>query len=270
VKKQVIHTAELTEWRETVGKLVSASGFVSMVRGDKPVLIKPNLVTADKPPITTPLELCAALCGALRAGLPGVRIIVAEGCGSLDYDTAHVFKKLGYTRLAEDFGAELLDLNSAECVKISRPECKRFPEMWLPKILFESFVISVPVLKAHSMAGVTLSMKNMMGCAPPKHYNAGGWQKSAFHTGMQEAVFDLNRYRAPDFSVLDATVGMSEAHLWGPICEPQPNIVAFCADPVAIDAFGASLLRKNPSSVGHIKMADGVLGFMRPGKIVRL
>ena len=93
--------------------------------------------------------------------------------------------------------------------------------MYLPELLFNSFLISVPVLKAHSLAEVTLTMKNMLGCAPPHHYQCGGrWKKSAFHEQIQEAVLDLNRYRTPDFTVLDATVGMSEAHVWGAHCQP--------------------------------------------------
>ena len=111
-------------------------------------------------------------------------------------------------------------------------------------------------------------MKNMMGVAPPEHYNAGSWKKSAFHARMQESVFDLNRYRTPDFTVLDATVGMSEAHLWGPACDPAPELVAVSRDPVAIDAFGTEILKKNWKHIDHIRNADGVLGYAEPSEIV--
>jgi len=67
-------------------------------------------------------------------------------------------------------------------------------------------------------------MKNMMGAAPPKHYQQGGhWKKASFHHGIQQALFELNCYRTPDFTLLDATVGMSQAHLWGPTCSPAVN-----------------------------------------------
>jgi uncharacterized protein (DUF362 family) len=133
--------------------------------------------------------------------------------------------------------------------------------MYLPEILFDVFLISIPVLKAHSLAGVTLSMKNMMGAAPPAHFQQGGhWKKAAFHENVQEAVFDLNQYRTPDFSILDASVGMREAHLWGPTCNPPHNTLAASTDPVAIDAYGSHLLKRKWQQIGHIAMADGVLG----------
>lgn len=104
-------------------------------------------------------------------------------------------------------------------------------------------------------------MKNMMGCAPPSHYRQGNsWGKSAFHTGMQEAVFDLNRYRTPDFTLLDASIGMAEAHLWGAHCNPPVGLLVAGDDPVAVDAYGCKLLQRDWRKVGHITMADGVLG----------
>jgi uncharacterized protein (DUF362 family) len=131
----------------------------------------------------------------------------------------------------------------------------------LPEILFDVFLISVPVLKAHSLAGVTLTMKNMMGTAPPSHYQQGGhWKKASFHTGIHEAVFDLNRYRCADFTILDATVGMAEAHLWGPTCSPPVNTLAAGWDPVAIDAYGCDLLDRSWRNIGHIFLANNELG----------
>ena len=158
-----------------------------------------------------------------------------------------------------------MDLNDAPLVHMQKKNCKRLPEMYLPKIVFESFLISVPVLKAHSLAGATLTMKNMIGLAPPAHYQQGGhWKKASFHQKIQEAVFDLNRYRTPDFTLLDATIGMQEAHLWGPTCNPPPNRLAAAYDPVAIDSYGCRLLGINWNSIGHIAMAHAKLGTAEP------
>jgi uncharacterized protein (DUF362 family) len=143
--------------------------------------------------------------------------------------------------------------------------------MHLPHIAMESFLISVPVLKAHSLAGVTLTMKNMMGLAPPSHYQAGrSWKKSSFHQNVQEAVADLNRYRTPDFTVLDASVGMAQAHLWGPACDPPVRTLAAGYDPVAMDAYGTGLLNKKWQDIGHIKLVNGELGTAQPLDIIRV
>ena len=143
--------------------------------------------------------------------------------------------------------------------------------MHLPRIALECFLLSVPVLKAHSMAGVTLTMKNMMGLAPPSHYRKdNSWKKSAFHRQIQEAVADLNRYRAPDFTLLDATIGMAKSHLWGPSCNPPINRLAASYDPVSIDAYGTSLLQREWQDIGHIHMVDGELGQAAPLTILNL
>ena len=71
---------------------------------------------------------------------------------------------------------------------------------------------------------------------------------------------DLNRYRTPDFTILDATIGMAESHLWGRTCDPPINIVAAGYDPVAMDAYGAGLLGKDWRHINHIADVHQELG----------
>ena len=261
-KKGIVYTRRFSgDWNESVPKLLDSAGMAGEIKGHKRVLIKPNLVEALHPPITTPVELIEGIVAYIQKKSPNTEIIVGDGTGSLDYDTWHVFDKLGYSDMAERKGIKLSDLNEEPYVELSNPELKRWPKMHIPKIAMESYLISVPVLKAHSLAVVTLSMKNLMGVCPPEHYCKGGhWKKSSFHQGMQEAILDLNRYRKPDFSIIDATVGMAEYHLGGPTCDPPPNLLIAGYDPVAVDAYGCGVLGKKWQDVEHIRMADGELG----------
>ena len=259
-----LYTSKFISWQESVPRLLDATNLLDRLAGEKRILIKPNLVEPLAPPITTPVEIVTALVDYIRTSHPHLEIIIGEGCGSSTNNTLQIFKTLGYSKLA-DSGVTLLDLNEAPLVHMQNKNCNRWPEMYLPRIIFESFLISVPVLKAHSLAGVTLTMKNMVGLAPPAHYQQGGnWKKASFHQNIQEAVFDLNRYRTPDFTLLDATIGMQEAHLWGPTCNPPPNRLAAGYDPVAIDSYGCSLLGIKWNSVGHLDMSHGILGSAAP------
>jgi len=260
-----VFIAKFTGWRQ-VGPLLEMAGLDRALANARRVLIKPNLVADLPPPMTTPVELVTELIKFVQHDHPDLEIIVGDGCGSLKYDTGHVFARQGYTAMAAATGATLLDLNVALPLRrLVNPQCRRWPEMYLPELLFNSFVISVPVLKAHSMAGVTLTMKNMMGTVPPVHYQQNGhWRKASFHENIQEAVFDLNQYRTPDFTLLDATVGMSEAHLWGPVCQPPKERLVAGFDPVAIDACGAGLLGLDWRQIGHINLAHGLLGQAEP------
>jgi len=264
-----VYTTRKDTWHKSVRCLLESAGLPAKLAPVSLVIIKPNLVEALPPPVTTPVELVDALVGYLQEKVPQCRIIVGEGTGSIDYDTFHCFESLGYSRMAGNRKIDLLDLNLAPLVKKKNPDCSRWPELFLPEILDNAFLLSVPVLKVHSLAGVTLTMKNMMGCVPPAHYRQGNsWGKSAFHRQIDAALFDLNRYRRPDFTLLDATVGMAENHLFGRHCRPPVGRLAAGWDPVAVDSYGASLLGRRWQDIGHIRLAHQVLGNAEPLEIV--
>ncbi len=82
------------------------------------------------------------------------------------------------------------------------------------------------------------------------------------------SILDLNRYRTPDYTIMDATIGMAEAHLWGPTCNPPVNKIIACKDSVAIDVYGTTLLNFDWERIGHIKDADGVIGSSEFNEII--
>lgn len=254
------HIETFTSYRESVPRSLTAIGAAEVLARQERIVIKPNLVNGSPPPVTLPVAMAEALVGAIRA-VSAAKIVIAEGCGDLHLTTGEVFRRHGYRDLARSHGLRLVDLNEAPLVRLENPACRVFPSFMMPEIITDSFLISVAVLKAHSLAGVTLSMKNLIGCAPPRFYQQGGhWKKSAFHARMHEAIFDLNRYRRPDLALIDGSVGLAEHHLGGPTCEPPPGKIVAGFDPVAVDAAGAGLLGRDWRRVDHIRLAHGVLG----------
>ena len=227
----------------------------------RPIVIKPNLVTADPPPVTTPPGCVEAVISYCRRH-SDAEIVVAEGSGG--GDTRAFFESLGYVELSRRTGVELVDLDREETVRLENPGHICLPEFHLPSCLIGAFIISVPVLKAHSMTGVTLSLKNMMGVAPASRYAGSAFRKSRLHGRNNEElhrnIIELNSYCGPALSVIDASIGMAEAHLWGPRCEPPVNRILASCDPVAADAVAAGLLGRDWQDVGHIAWANGVLG----------
>lgn len=261
----IVWSGPSSSLEESMKTLLEAAGLYEALKSERQIILKPNLVEALDPPVTTPARFMEAIVHQLLETCPHLKIIIADGTGSLSYDTFHCFDVLGYRQLADLGGVELVDLNTEPCRHLQNPDCTRWPEMYLPELVFNSFLISVPVLKAHSMSRVTLTMKNMMGCAPPAHFQGnGGWGKSSFHRQIHEAIFDLNRYRTPDFTILDASIGMAQAHLWGPTCDPPVGKIAVSYDPVALDAYGTSLLGRSWQDIAHIRMAHQVLGSADP------
>jgi uncharacterized protein (DUF362 family) len=243
---------EFSSYDVSVPAALDALHAAQVLAGQARVLIKPNLVNCSPPPVTTPVACVAAVIAYVRAHA-AAEIIVAEGCGAADCETADVFEALGYHALAQRLGVALLDLNTADTVVVRDPGCRIFPRFHLPVIANEAFIISVPVLKAHSLAGITGTLKNMMGFAPPRHYQQGGyWKKSAFHARMHQSIVELNRYCRADLSVMDATIGLAEFHLGGPECSPPVNKILAGFDPLELDRRAAELLSLDWKEIPHL------------------
>jgi len=105
-------------------------------------------------------------------------------------------------------------------------------------------IISVPVLKAHSLAQISGTLKNMMGFPPPQYYSGshGSWKKAAFHMNMQQSLIDLNSYLTPDLTLMDYSVGMADYHLGGPHCDPPIGKIIAGYNPWEIDREACHLL----------------------------
>jgi uncharacterized protein (DUF362 family) len=242
------------DYDHSVPEALSAAGAREVLARQRRILLKPNLVNSSPPPITTPPECVGAMIDYVKLCTDG-EVVIGEGCGDQHLETDEIFRRLGYDALAEEKGVELVDLNHAPLRKLENPKCPVFPEMYLPEIVFTHFLVSVPVLKAHSLAEVTGTLKNMIGLAPPEHYSGkfGSWKKAVFHGEMQQAIVDLNRYRTPDLTLMDATVGMAEYHLGGAHCDPPLNRILCGFDPVEIDRRGAELLGLDWKSIDHLR-----------------
>ena len=217
------------------------------------ILIKPNLVNASRHPVTTPVDCCEAVVEYTR-NCSKADIVIAEGCGDPSLETDQIFDLLGYGRMAMRHGVGLVDLNTCALRKLENTNCSFFPEIYLPKIAFTHFIISVPVLKAHSLSIVTGTLKNMMGFAPPKYYSGrfGVWKKAAFHGNMQQAIIDLNSYLSPDLSLMDASVGLAEYHLGGRRCASPVEKIVAGFDPVEVDRKAATLLGLDWKRIPHL------------------
>lgn len=240
-------------YRESIPKLLDCVGLPELLSGQDHILLKPNLVNASAFPVTTSVLFCERIISFIQ-NCSTAKITIAEGSGDAVLETPEVFKILGYDRLAEKYNLELLDLNTANLVKLKEPANEIFPEMFLPEIAFETFLISLPVLKAHSLAGITGTLKNMMGFAPPRFYSGGGtWKKAMFHSNMQQSIVELNRYRTPDVSIMDASLGLSDYHLGGAVCDPPVGKLIASDDPYKMDQTAADLLRMDAGQIPHIQ-----------------
>ena len=243
----------LTSYSESVHNALNNLEVKSVIASQKTIMIKPNLVNASPYPVTTPPECCAAIISYIRS-ISDIPIVIGEGTGDASLETDDVFRTLGYQKLSKKMNVPLLDLNHAPLKRLRNNNCKVFKEMYLPECVFEHYLISVPVLKAHSLSQLTGTLKNMMGIAPPKYYSGkyGVWKKAVFHNRMHDSIVDLNQYRTPDLTVMDAGIGLPEFHLGGRECNPPLKKILAGFDPLLLDRTAAGLLDMDWKSIKHL------------------
>ncbi len=252
-KAMDLSIVDFVSFEKSITDALDAIGAHKQIAEQSAILIKPNLTTDSPHPITTSPECCKVIIDYIRK-YSKAEIVIGEGCGDAKRETDEVFNNLGYTAMADSQDVPLVDLNYGPVKKLSNPDCPVFPEMYLPEIAFSHYIISVPVLKAHSLAGMTGCLKNMMGFAQPKYYSGryGIWKKAVFHGKMQESVIDLNRYLRPNLSIMDCSIGMAQFHLGGAQCNPPVNKIIAGYNPWEVDREAAELLGLNWNNIGHI------------------
>ena len=250
-------TVDLSTCHESISSTLDKIGAKETFAKQSAILIKPNLTNASRHPVTTSVECCEAVVEYVRS-CSKADIIIAEGPGDPSLETEEIFDLLGYRRMAIREGIPLVDLNTAPLKKLKNKDCFVFPEMYLPEIAFTHFIISVPVLKVHSLATMTGTLKNMMGFAPPEYYSGkfGAWKKAAFHGNMHQAIIDLNRYRRADLSLMDATIGLADHHLGGPRCNPPVNKIIAGFNPLEVDRAAATLLGLDWKRIPHLALQN--------------
>ena len=204
-----------------------------ILKKEKRIVLKPNLTTCLPYPITTDPNFVEMIVEKILSFYDG-EIFIAEGSGG--YDTNLAFLKLGYQKIAKKFKIKLIDLNRAERIKVENKNALVLKSVWLPKIILNSFLISLPVPKDHSSAVFTCSLKNMIGIFLSKDYvkeydrekleKIGvfvakkiwekGWNKGElYEIGLHQAIFDLNLYKKPDLTICDARYGIKGSELGG-------------------------------------------------------
>lgn len=234
------------------------------VRG-KSVLLKPNLVGLDPEGLTNthPAVIGAAREGFLRLGARSV--VIGDGPG-LERDTEAIVESMRLGDYIDKPQETFVDLNLDEVHRIPlRTRASRLKELFLPDtVLGSDIVVSMPKLKTHHWAGVTLSLKNMFGIVPGSCY---GWPKNLLHwAGITRALLDINSTVRPDFSIVDGIVGMEGN---GPL-QGSPKacgVLVLGEDPVAVDATCSRIMGLVPDRIDYLAQASCLLGHLKEEKI---
>lgn len=154
--------------------------------------------------------------------------------------------------------------------KVSYMHEKRFDEINLPggtilkswpiyrDYLEADLRINVPILKHHSLAGITMGFKNLMGVM--------GGSRSNLHIDFDRKLIDITSAILPELTVLDARrVLLRNGPQGGNLDDVRiMNTLIVGFDPVAVDAEGARLFGRDPYDLPYLVEAEQRgLGFIQ-------
>jgi uncharacterized protein (DUF362 family) len=225
----------------------------------KRIILKPNLVEFDPNAVinTHPAVIEAAIDSFRSLGAR--EVLVAEGPGHRR-DSEYLITASGIYDVIKEHRVRYVDLNIDD-VRLTklRSGFSRLGQLYFPETLFDAdLLVSIPKLKTHHWAGITLSLKNMFGIVPGSVY---GWPKNALHwAGIHESILDINSsLPIPQFAIVDGIVGMEGN---GPIQgdAKQSGVLIFGDDLVAVDATAARLMKIEPRKIRYLEMASRFLG----------
>jgi uncharacterized protein (DUF362 family) len=242
--------------REIITKGVKLCGLE--VRG-KTVVLKPNLVEFDPHGVinTNPLVIEAAV-DCFRT-LGARQVLVAEGPGHRR-DNEYLLTASGIHGVIKEHRVPYVDLNSDD-VRPTRllSSFTKLKQLYLPETLYNAdLLVSMPKLKTHHWAGVTLSLKNMFGVVPGSVY---GWPKNILHwQGIHNSILDINSsLPVRQFAIVDGIVGMEgNGPLQGQAIDS--GVLIFGEDLVAVDATAARLMKIDPKKIKYLAEAGEFLG----------
>lgn len=219
----------------------------------KRVLLKPNLVEySTKAAINTHPSVIAATADTLFR-LGASEVIVADGPGHVR-DSEMLIDECGLrSKLSEVGRVRFVDLNfDAVRRVVPRGGFTSFRELWLPEtVLSADVIISMPKVKTHHWAGVTLSLKNLFGCVPGNVY---GWPKNVLHwEGIDNSIAELAATIPVHYVIADGIVAM-ECN--GPLHGPSRHLgcLLFANDPIAADGTCCRLMGIEPLRINHLQM----------------
>ena len=99
--------------------------------------------------------------------------------------------------LSKKYGADVQQIRDFKFKNISLPGGERLKEWPIYQDYLEADkVINVPVAKHHSMAKVTLGLKNLMGIM--------GGNRGSLHNYFTEKITDINTHILPTLTIIDA------------------------------------------------------------------
>ena len=238
-------------------------GIEMATKGKERIMLKPNLV-AEGRDFTTKPEVIEALARLMKQS--GKDVLIGEGsaaaegfnvldgepyrtsdCEILDGMQQHVFDQLGYTELAKSLRVPLVNLHTGEMADIPITNGLAYDNITLHQSLTEiDLLCSVPMMKTHVLATVTLGLKNLIGLYPGSSYCSvracvHDQASLAGSPGIAFEILDMARANKMGLCVVDGSTAMEgDGPTSGELVDM--GLIIAGTDPLATDMVTAHLM----------------------------
>ncbi len=201
------------------------------------VLVKPNVNSDDAYPATTNPEVVKSVANLLYdAGAKKVKVGDMSGIPWLP--TRKCMQKTGIEKAAKDAGAEVIYFEDEEWMEVSPGDARYLRSFMISRAVYEAEkLISLPVIKTHSYATYSMSLKNLVGVIHPKN-------RSQLHSSqmMEEMIAEISLGVYPDLVIMDGTKSMiAGGPAEGKVRET--NLILSSWDEVAADIIGLGIVK---------------------------
>jgi uncharacterized protein (DUF362 family)/NAD-dependent dihydropyrimidine dehydrogenase PreA subunit len=231
--------------------LAPIGGMAAYVKPGERIALKPNLLmpVAPERAITTHPAVVAAVALAVKEAGGTPVVVESPGTGVVHVKAVmeRVFRRVGYTEVAERHGFELSLDTLWESVSAPDAVLAKRLEVMSP-ILQADGVINLAKFKTHMFMIFSGATKNLFGVIP-------GLNKAAYHARLDDPrrfadmLLDVAYFVQPRLSIVDAIVGLEGN---GPGTGGLPRAIGALvagADPVAVDVACCRIAGIDPAAV---------------------
>jgi uncharacterized protein (DUF362 family) len=231
--------------------IAAVGGIGRYVKQGANVIVKPNICNAYHGPeyasTTNPEVVAAIVALCVEAGAGRVRVMDYPFGGSAQ----NAYETSGIAQAVQAAGGQMELMNSLKYQEVEIPNAMALNKTKIyADILNADTVINVPIAKHHSMARLTLGLKNLMGTV---------LDRGALHaSGLHKSIVDLSTVVKPQLTVVDATrVLVANGPTGGNLDDVrQMDTVIASADVVAADAYASTLFDMTGAEIDYIALAD--------------
>ncbi|PKN99927.1 MAG: cytoplasmic protein [Chloroflexi bacterium HGW-Chloroflexi-4] len=235
--------------------MLAMGGMERFMKAGADVIIKPNICIGyysyEYAATTNPWVVAALVKMCLEAGAKRVRVMDYPFGGTGE----QCYKNSGIADLVTAAGGEMEVMSELKFVEQKIPNAVRLKRASIYQdVLTTDLLINVPIAKSHSMAKLTLGLKNLMGTM---------LNRESIHPSFEQNLVDLATVVRPQLTIIDAIrTLMANGPTGGDLNDVKlQNTLIFSHDVVAADSYATRLFEKTPEYLPYVlKAAERGLG----------